>query len=794
MSNLFEIEVLLHTPSAISSYNDELELFIKQEAKLTDSTIDIKFVDELSNRTQIAISLVRQKLAPQDKEFYKSYEDNRVKFLSFYFQDLSIDMDEIDDDIYKRIEFKDDIKSYVGLHNEFKELKDLKEGIALNLKGSLSDILHRTSHSKINSSVISRSKGKKFYDHDNNLRKVDNFLRREKRISLINGLGGVGKTALAIEYGVQSLESGIYDYVVWLDVQNGINKEMQKFTINYLVSDVDDGKQGEEYYNKKFNSFLSEYPNSLVILDNYENKSSKDELSEFSKQYQKLDIIVTSREKIPTLQIHPIELDVFQHIDDALEMFILNSSRVYKEDEKRDLKELIEHLGRLPLALEITANFLSDSSMSVSVYLEEFKKESLKLFDRLDDYRPSSHLENLRATLKINETIINNEELLNILKIFALISPEPISKDIIENYLMEELGVSDFDRVMYLKELEKFSYIKKLSNNYSMHRLLQNAIRDEYFSSEGNNQVELITKLSLAIFHWFVDELDNAKYGSYFKQTKEHIDFILNKWGKLSIDETRVYLYTCITAYINNISENPKDTLESIKKAIDLSKIIAIKEDDKAIVNLQYARALRLNKQYIEAKQIYLNIMNLSKDDKILAGTLGSLSSVYDDMNEYTKALEFNYKSLELYKKNYCNNHLAISTSYNNLALIYENLKKYSKSEKLYKQSLDMDNDNLNMNHPSIAISYHNLGNLYAKWHKYPQSFKNHYLALKIRLNLELSPINIINIKKSFNEINGVKNSLKLDGNHKKAINNQIDELNKLFEDRKLKHKIKKLR
>jgi hypothetical protein len=63
-----------------------------------------------------------------------------------------------------------------------------------------------------------------------------------------------------------------------------------------------------------------------------------------------------------------------------------------------------------------------------------------------------------------------------------------------------------------------------------------------------------------------------------------------------------------------------------------------------------------------------------------------------------------------------------------------------------------------------------------------------------MRLNLELSPINLIKIEKSFRNLNKTKSFLKLQKTQKIAINKQIDELNKLFKDRKLKHKIAKLK
>ena len=118
--------------------------------------------------------------------------------------------------------------------------------------------------------------------------------------------------------------------------------------------------------------------------------------------------------------------------------------------------------------------------MSVDEYLQALKKEGLRLFDKISDYQPENHLEGLIATLKINSKIRDNENSLKLLKAFALISPEPINQTIIEEYLVKELDTSEFDKTVSLRDLEKFSYIKLSKDNYSIHRLLQKSIENEY--------------------------------------------------------------------------------------------------------------------------------------------------------------------------------------------------------------------------------------------------------------------------------------------------------------------------
>lgn len=788
------IEILLSIPQELSEYKNELQSFISDIINTSSKEIEASFTNTLSRKTQIVIPLIYTKLLSDDKSYYKKYQDREFRFLFYYFQDVEIDLDDFDDEIFDRVEFKDEIKDIIKVCNNFTKIDDLKQKLEIQLKESIQDLINRTNHSKINSKVLNRSKREKYYDSNNNLRKVDNFLRRENRVSLINGLGGVGKTTLAIEYATDALENTIYDYAIWLDVENGIYNEIQKFAITYLVSDVDDGKQGEEYYLKKFTTFITDNPNSLVILDNYENRP--EELDKYLKEFDRVDTIITSRQTIKNQKVSPIELDVFQDKNDALEMFLLNSTRKYCLEEKLVLQEIVQGLGNLPLALEITAKFLDDSSLEVEVYLEELKKEGLKLFDKLEDYTHDYHLKNLKATLKINSKVVKNQNSMKLLKCFSLLSPEPIKKEIIEEYLCKELQISDFDKTLSLKELEKFSYIKKTEESYSMHRLLQEAIVLEYFKEEKKEQEELITKISLGIFHWFEDEFYNKKYGSYFESTKEHLDYLLEKWQILDIDEARIYIYTCISAYLENISSQSLECLEYSKKAISLlensSNNITIKDKDKLSILFTYITGLRRNNNFDEAGY-YLSLadeLNISEESK--SNLYHFKGQVYYEKKEYIKAKEFYEKSLEIKVKNNDNN---LTVTYNDLALTYMGLKDFIKAEEYYKKSLDLKVKNLGENHFFTAIPYSNLGVLYKNQKKYLQSFKNYYLALKICLNIELFPKNLDSIEKYFYSLSRLKESMKKIPKEQKApINKKIDELNKLFESKKLKYKIRKLK
>ena len=730
------IEVLLHIPNNLSDYRQKLENFMIQESQL-DNTTQLKVVDTLSKDTQIVISLITDRLGEFDKSYYEKYQNREFKFLFYYFQDIEISIDDFNDEVFERVEFREALQKESNLSHTFSTLTDMKASLQKKLKESIFDIENRTNYSKINPFVTSQSKGKKFYDNDNMLRKVDNFLRRGKRVSLINGMGGVGKTTLAIEYATDALKNEVYDYLIWFDIEKGIENEVRSFAIKFLLSDVEEGKEALHYYKRVFEQFIEKYPNSLIILDNYTHSPSYQEaLQEFLTQFSSSDIIITSREDISKIaQTKAMELDVFQTLDDALEMFKRNSKRDYSKAQEASIKEIIHYLGNLPLALEITANFLDDSNMKIESYLQALKEEGLILFDKISDYQPKNHLEGLVATLKINTKVTNNQDSLKLLQAFALLSPEPINKELIESNFSKELDISEFNRSVSLRDLEKFSYIKLSNNNYTMHRLIQESIINEFFTSNQENQKELLTQISSAIFTWFVDSFDDYKYGKHFNQSAKHIEYLLERWKSIISNEAKIYLYTCLSAYIKTTTSKPKDVLEYIEKAMELEKTTEIEDSRKLNVYRQYGLALQLNSRYEDAHKAYRMALELVEKNSIeVAHVYGNIAFVYDNQKEYKKALEYYQKDLNITLQNLGENHPETATTYNNIGLVYHYQKKYTKALEYYEKSLDIKLQTIGENHPDTSTTYGNIGLAYHSQKKHKEALKYYQKSLEIKL------------------------------------------------------------
>jgi tetratricopeptide (TPR) repeat protein len=61
---------------------------------------------------------------------------------------------------------------------------------------------------------------------------------------------------------------------------------------------------------------------------------------------------------------------------------------------------------------------------------------------------------------------------------------------------------------------------------------------------------------------------------------------------------------------------------------------------------------------------------------------------VYENMGEYSKALEFYEKDLEITLKVLPENHPDLATNFSNIASLYYEIEEYSKALSLYERAL----------------------------------------------------------------------------------------------------------
>jgi NB-ARC domain len=194
-------------------------------------------------------------------------------------------------------------------------------------------------------------------------------------ITAIKGMGGIGKTELALQYAVAARRLGKYPGgICWIDVRGrDVADEILDFANNYLdfvpPDDQSLEKKVEICWNLWSQSFGQE---KLLVLDDVEAYS---QIKRYLPPYDpSLKVIITTRLRLEPLNIRSLVLEVLSD-DDALNLLraYIEIGRVDRELEYA--QKLCEWVGNLPLGLT-----------SIGRYLREFPEDSLEeVIERLQE-------------------------------------------------------------------------------------------------------------------------------------------------------------------------------------------------------------------------------------------------------------------------------------------------------------------------------------------------------------------------------------------------------------------------
>ncbi|CAF5032415.1 unnamed protein product, partial [Rotaria sp. Silwood1] len=134
-----------------------------------------------------------------------------------------------------------------------------------------------------------------------------------------------------------------------------------------------------------------------------------------------------------------------------------------------------------------------------------------------------------------------------------------------------------------------------------------------------------------------------------------------------------------------------------------------------------------------KAEQLYQILLAKASSDQDRAEYNYQLGWVYNNMREYSKALLYYEKSLDIDKKILSPNDPSLAWSYINIGSVYYSMGEYSKALSSYERSLEIRKIALPPNHPDLASSYEGIGLVYYSMGEYSKALTSYERSLEIR-------------------------------------------------------------
>ncbi|MFI6636507.1 FxSxx-COOH system tetratricopeptide repeat protein [Nonomuraea fuscirosea] len=295
----------------------------------------------------------------------------------------------------------------------------------------------------------------------------------------LHGLGGVGKTQMAVEFAYRYRHK--YDLVWWISADQRV---LIRSSLATLAPHLDLPSAAAIGVEDAANAALDAlrrgepYDRWLLVFDNAdEPEEIRDVIPEGPGH-----VLIASRNHRWEDVVEAVPVDVFTRE----ESIAFLAKRVRKAITPEDADRLAEQLGDLPLALEQAGALQAETGMSVDQYIELLHRHTGQL---LDEGKPTEYPISMTAAWELSVSRLSERrpEAIDLLRCCAFFGPEPIPRDVFGqrvsglNPRLSEILANPIKMSRAVGELGRFALarIDPTSRTIQVHRLIQALVRDE---------------------------------------------------------------------------------------------------------------------------------------------------------------------------------------------------------------------------------------------------------------------------------------------------------------------------
>lgn len=489
------------------------------------------------------------------------------------------------------------------------------------------------------------------------------------------GLGGIGKTQLALEYAWQ--QSASYEQVWWLHAESPATLVADYIALASELLLPEKSESDQELIVQAVRKWLGKHQGWLLIFDNARDaKSIRNYLPESSGGH----VLITSRNQEWKTFCKPLSVEVWNR-NEAIAFL---HKRTGQTDEQA-ADELAEALGDLPLALEQAAAYIDTRTKTYREYLKLFNSRRKELWER--EEAPDGYPDTIATTWSLAFDEIKSVPMAEImLSLCSMVAPDTIPKTLLEKALAQyekSVSVDSFAIDDAVAALRSYSLITPDTEKVSAHRLVQAVVRDRMSRDELARYRDAMTE---ALSEQFPAKAYNNP----------------SCWPECA----------GLLPHALALLENTEDDLDESwqEQALLLNNI----------GEYHYGRAAYAEAEPLFHRALEIREKQFGPEHPDVAYSLNNLAMVFEIKGMYAEAEHLYRRALEIREDKLGTEHPDVATSLVNLATLLERVGKFAEVEPLYRRALVIEEKQLGPDHPSVAIVLNNLASLLDDNHAEP--------------------------------------------------------------------------
>jgi tetratricopeptide (TPR) repeat protein len=545
----------------------------------------------------------------------------------------------------------------------------------------------------------------------------------------VHGLGGVGKTRLAVEYAWQHAADYTALLFVTADSPENLRRNLAALAAADILKLAERDLPSEEERKAAVLSWLETHPGWFLILDNVDTKEAAQAAEDILAKLRHGHVLITSRLAQWSGSVEPLPLDVLTPA--ASVEFLLartDKRRQNSATDAADAATLARELDGLALALEQAAAYIAAQHITLADYLTQWRAHD-KTVQEWYDKQTMKYDRSVAVTWETTIAQLGPAEVA-LLRLFAWFGPEPIPLFVLNGEEAEKIFFAASTDMVTERgvKLETSARprtpVAKLVN-YGMakygegdeliiHRVVQEIVR--------NRTPEQTRKKWITAALWLLRaaaplEVDDVRTWSRWNPLRPHVAVAISFGDSAKISAPTAVLMNELAQLLNaKALYSEAEPLMRRALAIDEQSLgldhpnVAVRLNNLALLLMDTKRLAEAEPLMRRALAIQEN--NFGLDHPRVAIDLNNLASLLQVTNRLAEAEPLMRRAWAIFEQNLGPEHRYVAAQLNNLARLLHDTKRLAEAESLMRRALAMDEQSFGPDHPNVARGLNNLAQL----------------------------------------------------------------------------------
>ena len=561
----------------------------------------------------------------------------------------------------------------------------------------------------------------------------------------ISGLGGIGKTQIALEYTYQYRED--YRFIFWTSAATRETLQADLAALAELLLLPERNEQDQNKILQAVRKWFATHDEWLWILDNADDVMVVHDLLPDERPGH---LLLTSRAQAWGSLAQRIEVETMGLTEATL--FLLRRARLLASHafldavDEKDLaaaEAIVLEVDFLPLALDQAGAYIEEVGCSLSEYLALYRAHRKELLLRRG-YLSTDHPEPVATTWSLSFEKVEqaNPAAADLLRLCSFLEPDTIPEELIVkgsahfSMALQRIAKDLFLLNEAIEELRKFSLIQRSPQTRTLriHRLVQAVLQQTMTSEEQHRLAEQVVRATNMVFPEQIDIAIWPDCRRYLPQAQA-CSVLIQDYALTFNDAASLLFHTGIYLHDNGLYD-PAESL--FQQALYIRELHLGSEHPDVAQVLNYQAALYyLQGKYEQTERIYQQALHIWEESQgpehpDVARPLIGLGCLFVRQGKYEQAEAPFQRALHIRELHLGSEHPDVAQVLNEQAGLYDEQGKYEQAEQLYQQALHIWEKHLGPEHPNVAQVLNNLAVIYYQQGKYEQAERLFHRALQI--------------------------------------------------------------